>query len=240
MSAKTSRSRKKTRAPDDRSSGPDRKERRFATSVAFMPTWVAIIGMVGSLILGAGCFALWVVDPPVSWASYLVAVGGLGLGVALWFGSPPETAVLIGDAGVGVEDGRDVSRVRWYQMKTLSIRGGQVVITGEKNTLRFSLGANTKGLSFLLKDAAERMPNVLDIDKNITARLPAPDPNAGSLQSVIDDQIAGAHCAASDKIIKFEEDALLCPRCNQIYHKDSLPERCVTCDTKLPGRALRA
>lgn len=196
--------------------------------------------MVGSLILGAGCFALWVIDPPVSWASYLVAVGGLGLGVALWFGSPPETAVLVGDAGVGVEDGRDVSRVRWYQMKTLSIRRGQVLVTGEKGSLTFSLGANTKGLSFLLKEAAERMPNVLDIDKAITARLPAPDPGAGSEQSVTDDQIAGAHCAASDETIKFEEDALLCPRCSQIYHKNTLPERCVSCEAKLPGRALRA
>ncbi|OQX69663.1 MAG: hypothetical protein B6A08_03405 [Sorangiineae bacterium NIC37A_2] len=240
MSAKTSRPRKKSRSTAARSGEPTRKERRFATSTTFMPTWVAVVGMLGSLILGAGCFALWVIDPPVAFASYLVAVGGLGLGVALWFGSPAETALLIGDAGVGVEDGRDVSRVRWFQIKTLRIRGDRVTIEADKKTLEFSLGANTRGLSYLLKEAAERVPNILDVDKSITEGLPAPDEKAGHEQTIVDDQIAGVSCAASNEPIKFEEDALLCPRCGQIYHKDSLPERCLSCDAQLKGYALRA
>src|SRR5688572_32086312 len=81
-----------------------RREHRFATSATYIAPAIAAIGLVGSLILGAGVFGLWILDPPLSYGSYLVAIGGLGLGVSLWFGQPAETAVAIGDAGIAVED----------------------------------------------------------------------------------------------------------------------------------------
>ena len=78
-----------------------RLERRFPVNTAYVASWVGIAGMLGALVLGAGVFGLWIKDPPLGYASYLVAVGGLGLGVALWFAQPSLTAVCVGDGGTG-------------------------------------------------------------------------------------------------------------------------------------------
>lgn len=220
-------------------SGLRRRERRFSTSPTFMPVWVAIVGMVGAALLGSGVFGLWILDPPLSLASYLVAAGGFGLGVALWFGQPSESAVMVGDAGIGVEDGRETLRVPWYELRSLRIIGGSVVAEGKSLKLKFLLGANRDATAWALKEAAERVPNVIDVSKDIAATLPDPKKVKGYDQNVKDDQVTGIRCAASDKIINLEDDARACPKCGQIYHKDGVPERCTSCDTELRGRVLR-
>lgn len=221
-------------------SGLRRRERRFSTSPTFMPVWVAIVGMVGALLLGSGVFGLWILDPPLSWASYLVAAGGFGVGVALWFGQPSETAVVVGDAGIGVEDGREMVRVPWFELRSLRIVGGNVVAEGKSHQIKFLLGANTDATAWALKEAAERVPSVMDVSKEVTRALPDPKKVKGYEQNVKDDQVSGIRCAASDKIINLEDDARACPKCGQIYHKDSVPERCSDCETELVGRTLRA
>lgn len=222
------------------SSGPRRKEHRFATQATYIAPVVAASGMVGSLLLGAGVFGFWILDPPLSYASYLVAAGGLGLGGALWFGQPSETAVAVGDAGIAVEDGSEVIRVPWHALERLSIAGGSLVARSAGTTLRFSLGANAKAAAWALKEAAERVPSVLDVDQSAAKKLPKPSQSDGLEQLVKDDQVAGGRCASSKKPIQFEEDARICPRCGQIYHKDSVPETCVTCGAELKGHTLRA
>lgn len=196
--------------------------------------------MAGALVLGAGVFGLWIVEPPIAWASYLVALGGLGLGVALWFGQPSESAVAVGDAGIAVEDGREVTRVPWYELRSLSITGGSMIVRGETTTVRFSVGANPKAAAWALKEAAERVPDVIDASKESADRLPEPTEDSGLLQDVEDAQVAGTHCASSEKLINLEEEARLCPRCSQIYHESSVPDQCVTCEADIKGRTLRA
>lgn len=217
-----------------------RREHRFATSATYIAPLIAGIGMLGSLVLGVGVFALWILDPPLSFASYLVASGGLGLGVCLWFGQASETAVAIGDAGIAVEDGSEVVRVPWYALKTLRIEGGMMVARSAGTVVRFSLGANAKAAAWALKEAAERMPSALDVDQKAAAKLPEPSHAGGLDQPVKGDQVAGSRCANSGTAIQLEEDARLCPRCGQVYHKDSVPEACVTCDAELKGHTLRA
>lgn len=220
--------------------GSRRKERRFSTSANFVPGWVALLGIVGSFVLGAGIFGMLILDPALSWASSLVAVGGCGLGIALWLGQPSETAVLVGDAGIGVEDGQEITRVPWYLMRSLSISNGNVMIEGEGHKIKFLLGANPRGASYALKEAAERVPNIVDVDQSVTGSLPDPGKVGGYVQDVADDQVAGARCAHSDKLIQLEEDARLCSKCGQIYHKDALPEACGSCEAELKGRTLLA
>jgi hypothetical protein len=239
MSANTSKTRKKARL--GASSGPaGRSERRFVTSSAYIALWVALVGMAGALLLGAGAFGMWILDPPIAWASYLVAGGGVALGVALWFGGPAETAVLVGDGGIAVEDGRDVARMPWYQLEAVTKKGDSLVLSGAKATVRFSLGANPKAAAYALAQVAERRPSALQVHPSAVPGLPAPDANAGSEQTISDDQVAGSKCAASEKPIQVEDEARHCPRCGQIYHKDTTPERCVSCDAELAGRTLRA
>lgn len=234
--AKTAKSSKKKTGQ----SKARRRERRFSTSANFVPPWVALVGMLGSLVLGAGVFGLWILDPQLSWASYLVAVGGCGLGVALWFGQPSESAITVGDAGIGVEDGQEVTRVPWYLMRSLQVSGGAVVVEGETNRIKFLLGANQRAAAFALKEAAERVPDVVDVDKSVTESLPDPAKVGGYLQDVTDDQVAGMRCANTDKLIHLEEDARICAKCGQVYHKEGIPETCVSCETPLAGRTLQA
>jgi hypothetical protein len=220
--------------------GLRRRERRFATSPTFMPVWVGLVGSVGSAVLGAGVFGLWILDPALSWASYLVAGGGFGLGVALWFGQPPESAVIVGDSGIGVEGGRETARIPWFELRSLRVIGGTVVAEGASQKLKFLLGANPHATASLLKEAAERVPGVVDIQKSLVESLPEPKEVKGYLQDVTDDQVTGLRCAASDKLITLEEDARFCPKCGQIFHKDGVPTTCTHCETELSGRTLKA
>jgi hypothetical protein len=38
--------------------------------------------------------------------------------------------------------------------------------------------------------------------------------------------VVGRHCAATGKVIAYEPDARLCPRCERAYHKSGVPEAC--------------
>ncbi len=185
-------------------------------------------------------FGLWIADPAVSYASYLVATGGLGLGVSLWFGQPPEVAVAVGDGGVAVDNGRQTLRLNWFQMRSIRARSGHLVIEGAGTTLKFLIGANKNACALLLKEAAERVPDVMDLDPEIARTLPDPKDVRGLKQDIEDDQVAGTRCAASKKLIQLEEEARLCPRCGQIYLQTHVPSSCVSCQQDLSSRTLRA
>jgi hypothetical protein len=217
-----------------------RVERRFATSLTYVAPWVGAVGMLGALVLGAGVFGLWIKDPPIGYASYLVALGGLGLGVALWFAQPSITAVCVGDAGLALESGKDIDRLAWCDMESLRVAGDKLVAKGGATTLAFSLKTHAQAAAWALKEAATRLPSVLDVPQSVTEKLPAPSPTAGTEREILDAQVAGHRCAASKKIISFEDDARLCPRCGQVYHKDHVPSTCATCEESLTSRTLRA
>lgn len=196
--------------------------------------------MASCLVLGSGVFGLWLADPAIYWASYLVTGGGVGLGIALWFGQPPEVAVAVGDAGVAVEGSRHTARLNWHEVRAVRTRGSQLIVEGDQTTLKFLIGANLGAASFLLKEAALRVPDILDIDPRVTKSLPDPATVRGLLQDVQDDQVAGARCAASETLIALEEDARICPCCGQIYEKSHVPEACVSCETQLAENTLHA
>jgi rubrerythrin len=115
-----------------------------------------------------------------------------------------------------------------------------MLIEGRQQTLKFLIGANRNATARLLKEAALRVPNVLDVAQSIAETLPDPDKVRGFLQEVEDDQITGIRCAFSEKLINLEEDARLCPKCGQIFHKDSVPDTCPDCEAELKGHVLLA
>jgi hypothetical protein len=49
----------------------------------------------------------------------------------------------------------------------------------------------------------------------------------------------GKHCASSGKVIAFEPDARLCPRCERVYYKTSVPAEC-ECGASLAEVQARA
>lgn len=236
MSQKTKKVRKKLTSEG----GPARrKERRIPTSVTYLRPPLAAVGLLGALVLGAGVTGQWVLDPAFEYAPYLVAVGGLGVGIALGVG-PRESAVAVGDGGVAIERSRETQRLPWYQIKSITLQGDRLVVSASGSSLSFSVGANPGAAALVLKEAAERVPDVLDVDKAAVDKLPDPTKLDVRRVDVSDDQLAGLSCANSKQVIRLEEDARLCPRCAQVYHHETVPERCVSCDAELKGRTLRA
>lgn len=236
MSQKTKKVKKKLTSEG----GPARrKERRIATSATYLPRGLAATGLISAVVLGAGVTGQWVLDPAFEYAPYLVAVGGLGVGIALGIG-PRETAVAVGDAGVAVERSRETLRMPWYQIKSITLQGDRLVVASAGSTLAFSVGANPGAAALVLSEAAQRVPDVLDVDKSAAEKLPDPTKLDVRRVDVSDDQLAGLSCANSKQVIRLEEDARLCPRCSQVYHRQSVPSRCVSCDAELEGRTLRA
>src|SRR5690606_40555471 len=99
--------------------------------------------------------------------------------------------------------------------------------------------ANLHAAAQVLKEASLRVPDVVGVPREITEKLPKPGEVKGYEQDV-DDQVTGARCAASDKIIRLEQDARICPNCGQVFHKKGVPDACTHCKAELRGRTLRA
>ncbi|HEX6765699.1 MAG TPA: hypothetical protein VF103_09485, partial [Polyangiaceae bacterium] len=79
-----------------------------------------------------------------------------------------------------------------------------------------------------------------DVKRNAVAGLPEPSENDGEVLTMEPLQVAGRHCASSGRPISFERDARLCPQCCQVYLKDEVPKKCVTCEAELGEKAVRA
>src|SRR5690606_6850458 len=58
----------------------ERTERRFEAESTHASRLTTLTGMAGGLALGAGVYAQWVREDPLSFAPYLVAAGGVALG----------------------------------------------------------------------------------------------------------------------------------------------------------------
>jgi hypothetical protein len=86
-----------------------------------------------------------------------------------------------------------------------------------------------------VKEARSRVPSVVDVPDDAT--LPEPRADAGETLPLEPPQVVGRHCAASGKVISYEPDARVCPRCERVFHKAHVPE---TCDCGASLSDLRA
>jgi len=214
-----------------------RKERRFLPEQTKSTKLSVVIGMAGAAALGAGVYGQWIREPALGYAQYIVAGGALVLGVALWFGDPGGEPVRVGDVGVAAEKGSDLIRLAWCDMERIFVERGQLMIEGDDISLSIPLASHATAASWILKEAVSRVPEALDVKSRDSDALPDPKEGDGELVPVDDFQVAGRHCAASDKPISFERDARLCPTCAQVYHREHVPKKCVTCGETLAGRA---
>lgn len=227
----------KKRGPKRDKAKVERKERRFLPSKTQGSLYAAIGGMAGSLALGAGVYGQWIRDPALPWAQYLVAGGALTLGAALWLSDVGGDPVRVGAAGVALEQGSELTRVAWCDLERIRIDGGKLVLETKEVTLTVPLAGHAAAAAWILKEAASRAPEALDVKGRDADALPEPRETDGELVPVENLQITGRVCAASEKTIAFERDARLCPTCAQVYHRDHVPRRCVTCNDEIAGRA---
>jgi hypothetical protein len=221
-----------------RTDDQERRERRFLPEATRAGMACVAVGWLGAVALGGGVWGRWVSEPAHDFASYLIAAGALAAAASLWWanvGSP----VRVGDAGVATERGSEVTRLLWCDIQRISVEGGRLLVAGKERTISLPFGVHKRAVSWVLSEAARRVPEVMDVKQQVVRELPKPERSDGQVLPVTDLQVAGRHCAASGKVIAFERDARLCPDCGQVYHHAHVPAACQTCQKDLGSRALR-
>ena len=216
----------------------ERKERRFSPEQTYSSGAAVAAGMVGALAAGAGVWGQWISETPHSYAPYLFGGGAFALGAALWFGDAGAVPVRIGDAGVALERGTELTRLAWCDLETVEVVGAQLQLRGGRTTFSIPIAAHPKAVAWILAEGTKRVPDVMNVKKSQLATLPEPKDLDGELVTLEGVQVAGKHCAASEKPIAFERDARLCPNCAEVYLKDQVPKKCLTCEHDLGSAAI--
>jgi hypothetical protein len=217
-----------------------RKERRYVGEQTYASKLTVSVGMLGALALGAGVYSQWVSERPASAAPYLLVIGALLLAGALFYGDLGTLPIRVGDAGVAIERGKEIERVAWCDIERVHTADGKLMLDGKSQTLRIVIAAHPKGVARILAEGMRRIPEAMDVKRKALTGLPEPREDDGQLLDVESIQVAGRHCAASGKAIAFERDARLCPQCCQVYLKDVVPKKCLTCKAELGERAVSA
>jgi hypothetical protein len=218
----------------------ERKERRYVGEQTYASKVAVGIGMLGGLGLGAGVYSQWLADQARTSAPYLVIGGAVLLGGALVFGDLGSSPVRVGDGGVAIEKGSDLVRILWCDLKRVRVVDGKLVLEGEEQTITIPVAGQPSAVARILAEGTRRVPDAMDVKRSSLVGLPEPGEHDGDVLTMETLQVAGRHCAASDRPIAFERDARLCPQCCQVYLKDEVPKKCVTCETELGERAVRA
>lgn len=209
---------------------PQRVEYRFVPAPAAFAGAMSMLCLAGFLF-GIVTFSVFSEHNTV-WIERGRHVAGLfpilaGLAGVLYRRAPKP--VRVGDAGIGLEDGRDVRRIPWYEVQS---------VAGSATGLEIKTAGTTINISRREHPAA-----VDEISRQVRHRLPSrvadsvrPPGSERSLESVIPlgkRQLAGEKCAKTGKPITFEADAAVCSRCEAVYLKAEMPEACVICQAQL-------
>lgn len=216
----------------------ERKERRFIPEQTYSSGAAVGAGMLGALALGAGVWGQWISEVPHNFAPFLFGGGAVVLGAALWFGDAGAVPVRIGDAGIALERGAELTRLSWCDLETVQVSGKQLLVKGKELSFSIPIAAQPKAVAWILAEGTRRVPDAMNVKKSDLEGLPEPKELDGELVPLEGVQVAGRHCAASGKPIAFERDARLCPNCAQVYAKDSVPKQCVTCKRELGSAAI--
>ena len=212
----------------------ERRERRFEPHASANPSVVYLLGALGAVAMGAGTwgeFGSMVREAgpePFKYAPYVLAMGAVLVGIAIWIGTSGEPPLRVGDGGVAVERA-GVRRMPWYAVERIAWADSAVRVTGKDDlgatmTIVASLASHPQAAAWIVKEARERVPAVVQLPDD--AALPDVRVSAGESLAMAPPQVVGKHCAASGKVIAYEPDARVCPRCGRVYHKAHVPDSC--------------
>jgi hypothetical protein len=224
---------KKTKSPKG-GKARERREQRFEPRTGASPAVVYWLGAIGAFAMGAGTwgeFGSLVRETelePFKLAPYVLAAGAVLVGVAIWVGTSGEPPLRVGDGGLAVERA-GVRRMPWYAVERIAWGDHAVRVHGKDDagtamSIVASLGSHPQAAAWIVKEARDRIPAVVDVPDGV--ELPEARAGAGKILPLEPPQVVGKHCAASGKVIAYEPDARICPRCERVYHKSSVPESC--------------
>jgi hypothetical protein len=241
---KTTKRKKKTTSGEAAGAGADlalrtqddpRSERRFEPTASVMAVLSTLAMSVGAVLVGAGTYAQWLRAGdlgPHPAAPYLLAGGAVLLIAVALFGQRLAKPLRVGDAGVALEkDPGELDRLEWRDVTRILLSGGVLSLQGSGTTISVPVAVHRAAAARIFSEASRRIPaKVEGLDGS---SLGESDSQAGEKTMLEPPQVAGQHCKQSDKLIAFEKDGRLCGRCGEVYHKDHVPSRCLTCDALL-------
>lgn len=214
-----------------------RQERRFVPQASTSVVVVRAVGALAALALGAGVWAYvygksFEEESVHAIPSYLIAGGAVLLGIAIWIGTSSESPVRVGAPGIAQEKG-ELRRMPWWAVSSIGFDASAValVVTGKDEalaewTLRVPVKTHPEAAGWIVREARERIPKRVDIEADVLAKLPAAHPHGGQLLELEPLQVVGKRCAATDRVISYEPDARVCPRCERVYYRTAVPKKC--------------
>ena len=212
-----------------------RSERRFEPKAtpAVLASMVAL--SVAAVLVGAGVYGQWLRAEELGahpYAKALLAGGAALLALAALVGPRAAQCIRVGDAGIAAEKGpSEIERIAWYAVKELKLDDRALTVRGAGLTIVMPLPTLREAVGETLREARARFPKL--VEQLEMKGLDREGATSGETLALEMPQVAGQPCRASGKAIAFEKDARLCGRCGDIYHKDSVPKRCISCDARL-------
>jgi hypothetical protein len=210
----------------------ERVEQRFLPQSGASPLIVRILGGLGAAALGAGVIGQYFRPEPVPYAVWVLAGGALLVGAALWIGSSGDPAVRVGDAGIAIEKG-GLKRLPWWGVESIAWRADEQVLevagkdeSGGEVRVRVGTGTQSQAVAWIVKEARERIPNVVELAEEALDAIPKAYKGVAATIRLEPVQVVGRRCADTSKVIAYEPDARICPRCERVYHKAHVPETC--------------
>ncbi len=215
-----------------------RWEKRFLPRSTTSPTLVYGLGGLGALGLGGGFwgqFGSYLHKAPEDfeawqYAPWLLAAGAIITGVAIWIGTSGAASVRVGSGGVAEERGQG-RRIAWWAIESITLQNGALVVkgtgeTGDDETITLSLAALPEAAALTLKEASTRVGDKITLSAEERETVPASSKSEGESITPAPLQLVGKRCSKSDKVIAYEPDARVCPRCERVYRKESVPKTC--------------
>lgn len=236
MASKKSKSSAKKSGADKPVKLEERIDRRFMPT-AITPPWLLYgLTAIGAVCIGAGVYAQflrpeWMMLEPAPWAFWPLAGGGFLVAAAIWFSSNGDPAVRVGSPGIA-EERNGVHRIPWYGLSSVRFNDarGALLIEGVDEagasfTFPINVRAHRAAAAHVLAETKRRRADALEIDESVQKEIGPADPNAG-LRIKEPLQVVGRRCVESGKILAYEPDARVCPRCERVYHKRHVPKTC--------------
>ena len=207
-------------------------ERRFLADATERSNYQALVGGLGAAALGAGAYATWMHDVPMTVAPYLFGAGTIALITSILMGSSDAMPLRVGDAGIAVERGGDQpERIGWFEVQKVLLEGKErVVVEGANKRIVAPIGHHAQAAAWILKEALERIPKRVTVDADKRDEITKGANEHAEVVAIEPMQVTGRRCKASDAIISFERDARVCQTCGEVYDKKHVPEKCLTCE----------
>lgn len=210
-----------------------RREQRFEPKQG-ASVLLTVLGMsVGSLAVGMGVYAQWFrAAGSHAWALPLLGGGAAVFALLAFAGARPVGVVRVGDAGVAVEhEGGPIERLPWCDVRRVLLTPSAVIVQSAGSSITVSLAAHERAAARIVAEAGSRIGG--RVEGKAPPGLPPLEEAVGEEVLLEPEQAAGQRCRASDKLIAFEQDARFCAKCGELYHKDTAPKRCLSCDAAL-------